>query len=139
EPERRLRQEIVLGIGGVRALRAMGIEATVFHMNEGHGFLVAIERIRELRSRRQLTLEEARLMARAGIIFTTHTPVAAGSDYFEAGLVYDLLSPYLSEVGIGFERFMDLGREQPGDPREPLCTTYVRLRLAAHAVGAAPL
>ncbi|HXM53959.1 MAG TPA: alpha-glucan family phosphorylase, partial [Candidatus Dormibacteraeota bacterium] len=95
EPARRLPQEIVLGIGGMRALRAMGIEATVFHMNEGHGFLVAVERIRELRQRRQLTLEEARLMARAGILFTTHTPVAAGSDYFDSGLVRELLAPYL--------------------------------------------
>src|SRR5207248_1949771 len=111
EPERRLRQEIVLGIGGMRALRALGIEATVFHMNEGHGFLVAIERIRELRRRRQLTLEEARLIARAGFIFTTHTPVAAGSDYFEAGLVCETLGRYLTEVGIPFERFMDLGRK----------------------------
>src|SRR5262249_25534172 len=83
EPGRRLPQEIVLGIGGMRAPRAMGVEATVFHMNEGHGFLLAIERIRELRQRRQLTLEEARLIARAGFVFTTHTPVAAGSDYFD--------------------------------------------------------
>jgi starch phosphorylase len=139
EPGRRLPQEMVLGIGGMRALRAMGIEATVFHMNEGHAFLVALERIRQLRQLRQLTLEEARLVARAGFIFTTHTPVAAGSDYFDPGLVYDLLNPYLAEVGIGFERFMDLGRERPGDPREPLCTTYVGLRMADHAVGVSRL
>jgi starch phosphorylase len=139
EPQRRLPQEMVLGIGGMRALQAMGIDATVFHMNEGHGFLVAVERIRQLRQQRQLTLEEARLVARAGVIFTTHTPVAAGSDYFDGGLVYDLLNPYLSEVGIGFERFMDLGRERPGDPREPLCTTYVGLRMADHAVGVSRL
>jgi starch phosphorylase len=139
EPERRLPQEIVLGIGGMRALRAMGVEANVFHMNEGHGFLVAIERMRELRRGRQITLEEARLMARAGFVFTTHTPVAAGSDYFEPGLVYELLNPYLVEVGIGFERFMDLGRKSPGDPREPLCTTYVGLRMADSAVGVSRL
>ena len=139
EPDRRLRQEIVLGIGGMRALRAMGIEATVFHMNEGHGFLVAIERIRELRRSRNLTLEEARLMARAGIVFTTHTPVAAGSDYFDPGLVYDLLQRYLAEVGITFDRFLDLGRKQAGDPREPLCTTYVGLRMADISVGVAKL
>jgi starch phosphorylase len=139
EPDRRLRQEIVLGIGGVRALRAMGIEATVFHMNEGHGFLVAAERIRELRRRRQLTLQEARLMARAGILFTTHTPVAAGSDYFEPGLVYEMLGRYLAEVGIPFERFMDLGRHAPGDPREPLCTTFVGLRRADNSVGVSRL
>jgi len=108
-------------------------------MNEGHGFLVAIERMRELRRGRQITLEEARLMARAGFVFTTHTPVAAGSDYFEPGLVYELLNPYLVEVGIGFDRFMDLGRKSPGDPRELLCTTYVGLRMADRAVGVSRL
>src|SRR5450759_3496384 len=80
EPDRRLRQEVGLGIGGVRALRALNLTAGVFHLNEGHSFLCAIERIRELRASRQMTLEEARLVARAGIVFTTHTPIAAGSD-----------------------------------------------------------
>jgi glycogen phosphorylase len=139
EPDRRLRQEIVLGIGGVRAVRALGMTAEVFHLNEGHSFLCAIERIRELRSSRQVTLEEARLVARAGIVFTTHTPVAAGSDYFEPGLVWDLLGPYLNEVGISFDRFMDLGRQRPGDPREKLCTTYAALRLADQSVGVSRL
>jgi glycogen phosphorylase len=139
EPDRRLRQEIVLGIGGVRALRALGMEAGVFHLNEGHSFLCAIERIRELRSSRQMTLEEARLVARAGIVFTTHTPVAAGSDYFDPGLVWDQLGPYLTQVGISFDRFMDLGRERPGDPREKLCTTYAALRLADQSVGVSRL
>src|SRR6202165_5246525 len=70
EPDRRLRQEIVLGIGGVRALRAMNVSAALFHLNEGHSFLCALERIRELRTSRQMTLEEARLGARAGMGFT---------------------------------------------------------------------
>jgi starch phosphorylase len=139
EPDRRLRQEIVLGIGGVRALRALGLGANVFHLNEGHSFLCGIERIRELRSSRQMTLEEARLVARAGIVFTTHTPIAAGSDYFEPGLVWDLLGPYLQQVGISFDRFMDLGRQRPGDPRERLCTTYAALRLADQSVGVSRL
>jgi glycogen phosphorylase len=139
EPDRRLRQEIVLGVGGVRALRALGMVAGVFHLNEGHSFLCAIERIRELRSSRQMTLEEARLVARAGIVFTTHTPIAAGSDYFEPGLVWDLLNPYLTQVGISFDRFMDLGRQRPGDPRERLCTTYAALRLADQSVGVSRL
>ena len=139
EPDRRLRQEIVLGIGGVRALRAMGIVANVFHLNEGHAALVAIERIRELRRQRQMTLEEARLVARAGIVFTTHTPVAAGSDFFDPGLCWDLLGPYLSEVGLPFERFMDLGRQKPGDPRQPLVTTYLGLRTADVTVGVSRL
>ncbi len=139
EPDRRLRQEIVLGIGGVRALRAVGIDSGVFHLNEGHSFLCAIERIRELRASRQMTLEEARLVARAGIVFTTHTPIAAGSDYFDSGLVWDLLSSYLAQVGISFDRFMDLGRQRPGDPRERFCTTYAALRLADQSVGVSRL
>jgi len=139
EPDRRLRQEIVLGIGGVRMLRALGLDSGVFHLNEGHSFLCAIERIRELRASRQMTLEEARLVARAGIVFTTHTPIAAGSDYFDAGLVWDLLGPYLTQVGISFDRFMDLGRQRPGDPRERLCTTYAALRLADQSVGVSRL
>jgi starch phosphorylase len=139
EPDKRLRQEIVLGIGGVRALRALGLGANVFHLNEGHSFLCAVELIRELRASRQMTLEEARLVARAGIVFTTHTPVAAGSDYFDPGLVWDLLGPYLGQVGMSFDRFMDLGRQKPGDPRERLCTTYTALRLADHSVGVSRL
>src|SRR5712691_1210299 len=139
ETDRRLRQEIVLGIGGVRALRALGMVAGVFHLNEGHSFLCAIERIRELRASRQMTLEEARLVARAGIVFTTHTPIAAGSDYFDSGLVWDLLGPYLGQVGISFDRFMDLGRQRSGDPRERLCTTYAALRLADQSVGVSRL
>ena len=139
EPDRRLRQEIVLGIGGVRALRALGLGANVFHLNEGHSFLCGVERIRELRASRQMTLEEARLVARAGIVFTTHTPIAAGSDYFDPGLVWDQLGPYLTQVGMSFDRFMDLGRQRPGDPRERLCTTYAALRLADHSVGVSRL
>src|SRR3989441_5872839 len=139
EPDRRLRQEIVLGVGGVRALRALGMVAGVFHLNEGHSFLCAIERIRELRTSRQMTLEEARLVARAGLVFTTHTPIAAGSDYVGAGLVWDLLPPYLAAVGITFDRFMDLGRQRPGDPRDRLVTTYAALRLADQAVGVSRL
>jgi starch phosphorylase len=139
EPRRRLLQEIVLGLGGVRALRAMGIEANVFHLNEGHGFLVALDRMRELRQRRQFSVEEARLVARAGVVFTTHTPIAAGSDYFAPELVRELLSPYLNEVGLTFERFMELGRRVPDDQAEHLCTTYVGLRMADHAVGVSRL
>src|SRR3989475_5908741 len=93
EPDRRLRQEIVLGIGGVRILRALGFDSGVFHLNEGHSFLRAIEPIPEVRASRQMTLEEARLVARAGIVFTPHTPIAAGSDYLYSRLRWGLLCP----------------------------------------------
>ncbi|MBO0705140.1 MAG: alpha-glucan family phosphorylase, partial [Candidatus Dormibacteraeota bacterium] len=139
EPERRLPQEIALGIGGMRALRALGLPATVLHMNEGHGFLVAVERIRELRQEARLELDEATLLARAALVFTTHTPVAAGSDYFAPELIQELLGPYLEEAGLTVERLLDLGRREPGNEREPLCTTYVGLRLAGRSVGVSKL
>lgn len=139
EPERRLPQEIALGIGGMRALRALGLPATVLHMNEGHGFLVAVERIRELRQEAQLELDEAMLLAQAALVFTTHTPVAAGSDYFAPELIEELLGPYLEEVGLTVGRFLDLGRREPANEREPLCTTYVGLRLAGSSVGVSKL
>jgi starch phosphorylase len=139
EPHRRLPQEIVLGIAGLRALRAMGIAPTVFHMNEGHGFLLPIERMRELRQERQISLEEARLVTRAGFVFTTHTPIAAGSDRFEPALVRGLLGPYLAEAGLDVERFLDLGRRTPGDATEPLTTTYVGLRMSDHSLGVSRL
>ncbi len=95
EPDRRLRQEIVLGIGGVRALRALGMVAGVFHLNEGHSFLCAMERIRELRASRQMTLEEARLVARAGIVFTTRRlrPAAITSSLASCGTSSTHTSP----------------------------------------------
>lgn len=139
EPDRRLRQEIVLGVGGVRALLALGVDPTVLHMNEGHGFLVAAERVRHYRHELGLDLERALTLARSSLVFTTHTPIAAGSDYFDPGLVRDVLGPYLAEVGIDLDRFLDLGRNRPGDQAEPLCTTIVGLRLAGRSVGVSKL
>jgi len=139
EPERRLPQEMVLGIAGVRALTALGVDATVFHMNEGHGFLVATERLNYLRRERGLTVAAAERAARGSLVFTTHTPVAAGSDFFQPHLIRDLLGPYLVEVGLDLEQFLDLGRRTPGDRQESLCTTYVGLRSCECSVGVSKL
>ena len=139
EPDRRLRQEIALGVGGVRALRALGVDPSVLHMNEGHGFLVAVERVRHYCQELGVGLERALTLARASLVFTTHTPVAAGSDYFDPRLVQDLLGPYLEQVGIDLDRFLDLGRKRPGDAGEPLCTTFVGLRMAGRSVGVSQL
>src|SRR5438270_489505 len=114
---------------GRQDIDASGRQFEVYSENRGD----------ELPASRQMTPEEARLVARAGIVFTTHTPIAAGSDYFDAGLVWDQLGPYLTQVGISFDRFMDLGRQRPGDPRERLCTTYAALRLADQSVGVSRL
>ncbi|HZO56789.1 MAG TPA: alpha-glucan family phosphorylase [Bryobacteraceae bacterium] len=114
----RMRQEIVLGIGGLRALKALGLEPTVFHMNEGHSAFLAIERIRLLMSEKNLSFEEALDAARQNNIFTTHTAVPAGFDYFEPGMLYDYFSEYCETGGLSFGQILALGRRNPNDQSE---------------------
>ncbi len=109
----RIRQEIVLGIGGMRALRAMGLKPTVYHMNEGHSAFLALEQIRNYVREQGLRFEEAQEAARTSNVFTTHTPVPAGIDLFDPGLMYHYFSEYCSEVGIDFQQLMGLGRRNP--------------------------
>jgi len=139
DPAARLRQEIVLGIGGVRALRAMGIQPGVCHLNEGHSFLAAIESAS--RGLAGTAGPLAQRIAGAGIptVFTTHTPVAAGSDFFSAGLVAELLGPYLASLDVDVAEFVDFGRLRPGDESEELCSTVVGLREAQRVVGVSKL
>src|SRR5690349_3420031 len=106
----RIRQEIVLGIGGIRALKAMGLQPTVFHMIEGHSAFLALEQIRVYMRDQKLSFEEALEAARTSNVFTTHTPVPAGIDLFDPGLMYHYFSEYCSEVGIDFQQLMALGR-----------------------------
>ncbi len=106
----RIRQEIVLGIGGTRALKAMGLKPTVYHMNEGHSAFLALEQIRLYMRDEKLTYEESLEAARTSNVFTTHTPVPAGIDLFDPGLMYHYFSEYCAEVGIDFQQLMALGR-----------------------------
>jgi starch phosphorylase len=138
DPERRLSEEIVLGIGGVRALRAAGYDPLLFHLNEGHSFLANLELVREAVGE-GVPLADARERVRERCVFTTHTPVAAGSDFFDEALVEHLLGPFLGQVGIELQTYMDLGRRKPGDTSERLCTTYVALRSSATSVGVSRL
>ena len=114
----RIRQEIVLGIGGLRALRAMNFEPTVFHMNEGHSAFLAVERIRALMEEHRLSFEEALEATRTNNVFTTHTPVPAGIDIFDPGMMHYYFQDYCRESGIEFHQFMDLGRRNPSDMGE---------------------
>ena len=115
----RIRQEIVLGIGGLRALKELGLNPTVFHMNEGHSAFLAIERIRVLMADQGLSFEEALHASRANNVFTTHTSVPAGLDVFEAGLVTHYFEEYCQGAGIPLESFLALGRRAPADSHEP--------------------
>jgi len=115
----RIRQEIVLGIGGLRALKELGLNPTVFHMNEGHSAFLAIERIRVLMADHGLSFEEALHASRANNVFTTHTSVPAGLDVFEAGVVSHYFEEYCQGAGIPLESFLALGRRSSADPHEP--------------------
>jgi starch phosphorylase len=138
DPRPRLSQEIVLGIGGVRALRGAGYDPMLFHLNEGHSFLANLELVREAVGN-GLPLASAREHVRERCVFTTHTPVAAGSDYFDEDLVRDLLGPFLGGLGVKIDEYMDTGRIHPGDRGERLCTTFVALRSSAASVGVSRL
>jgi glycogen phosphorylase len=132
DSDTRIRQEIVLGIGGMRALEALGYKPTVFHMNEGHSAFLAIERIRLFIERQKLTFEEALEATRVNNVFTTHTPVPAGIDLFDPGLVYHYFSAYCKESNIEFDRFMALGRRNPQDGGEPLSMAILALNTSAY-------
>ncbi len=137
--EMRIKQEIVLGIGGYRALEALGLEPTVYHMNEGHSVFLALERIRKLMEKENLTFSEAREAAGAGLVFTTHTSVEAGQDYFSPQLMENYFRGYIKAVGLSRNEFLSLGRERPSDDLEPFCMTIMALRLAAHSNGVSRL
>src|SRR5580698_6901487 len=127
----RIRQEIVLGIGGLRALDKLGLKPTVWHLNEGHSAFLAIERIRRLMRQNKLTFEEACEAVRSNCVFTTHTSVPAGIDLFDPGLVYEHFSEYCSESGIPFEKFLALGRLHPENHHEPFSMAISAIETSA--------
>ncbi|MGQ9682628.1 MAG: alpha-glucan family phosphorylase [Anaerolineae bacterium] len=135
----RIRQEIVLGIGGMRALRALRLEPEVCHLNEGHSAFMILERIRLLMEEQHLAFAAAREIVRAGTVFTTHTPVPAGIDRFPAGMVAHYFGRYCEQMGLCVEELLALGREQQGDSQAPFSPTILALRLAAHANGVSRL
>jgi starch phosphorylase len=130
--EMRLRQEIVLGIGGVRALKVLGIEPTVFHINEGHSAFSALERISILRKEKDLSFDAAREVTLASTIFTTHTSVPAGNDLFDAELLRAYFEEYAKELGINFKVLLGYGRLDPHNGSEPFGMSTLALRLSAH-------
>ncbi|HEY1218605.1 MAG: alpha-glucan family phosphorylase [Bryobacteraceae bacterium] len=128
----RIRQEIVLGIGGMRALEAVGLQPTVFHMNEGHSAFLVLEQVRRYMGKDKLSFEEALEAARASNVFTTHTPVPAGIDLFDPGMMYHYFSAYCSEIGIDFNQLMGLGRRNPYDRDERFSMAVLALKTSAY-------
>jgi starch phosphorylase len=137
--ETRIRQEILLGVGGIRALRALGIDAAVAHMNEGHSAFLALERIRMLMHEKALSFQEARQALWPANVFTTHTPVPAGNECFAPDLMARYFSAYAAELGLSWRDFLALGRIRRDDDGEPFCMTVLAIRLSAYANGVSRL
>lgn len=139
DQNRRIQQELVLGIGGVRALEAMGEKATVFHMNEGHAAFLAVERIRIIRERTGLAFDAAREAAAVGHVFTTHTPVPAGIDRFPVGLMQHYFGHFVELLGLDMEGFLALGRENVADRAEAFSMAILAIRCSKFANGVSKL
>jgi starch phosphorylase len=134
----RIRQELLLGIGGFRALKAMGITPGVLHLNEGHSGFAVLEAIRSRMQEEGLSFGAAAPRVSKEVVFTTHTPVPAGHDRFGADLIEEHLGPLREAVGLSHEAFMGIGRENPANNHEEFCMTVLGLRLSrrANAVSA---
>ena len=134
----RIRQELLLGVGGFRALQAMGITPGVLHLNEGHSAFALLEAVRHRMQEEGLDFDQAAPRVSREVVFTTHTPVPAGHDRFDAGLIEEHLGPLRDTLGLSYEKFMGLGREDPNNAQEPFCMTVLGLRLSrrANAVSA---
>jgi starch phosphorylase len=137
--DRRILQEIVLGIGGVRALDALGLRARVYHMNEGHCAFLGLERMRLLMREQKLTLAEAREVVAASGVFTTHTPVPAGIDVFPPEQMERMFAAFRAELGLSREAFLDLGRIHPGRPAEPFNMAVLAIHTSGSANGVSRL
>jgi starch phosphorylase len=134
----RIMQEMLLGIGGVRLLRELGVRPSVFHLNEGHAAFLTLELARE-KLAAGLAWEEALEQTRQECVFTTHTPVPAGHDRFNADLMSYALGKYAKQLPLGSNELMKLGRVRPEDEEEPFCMTVLALKASRAANGVSEL
>jgi glycogen phosphorylase len=134
----RIMQEMLLGIGGVRLLRALGVEPSVFHMNEGHAAFLTLELVREKMAAGQ-KFDQACASTKAECIFTTHTPVEAGHDRFSPDLMNYAMQRYAQQIRVPFPDLVALGRVTPKEAQEPFCMTVLALKLSRAANGVSEL
>ena len=129
----RIRQELVLGVGGVRAIRALGVVPGVYHLNEGHSVFATLEAVRGRMDRDGYSFDDAVRKVARQTVFTTHTPVPAGHDRFDGGLMEEHLGPMRDALGISHDQLMGLGRVEPHNHDEPFCMTVLGLKLSRRA------
>lgn len=135
--ENRLKQEMLLGIGGIRALRAMGYHADIYHCNEGHAAMIGIERMADLIREHDLTFAEAKEVVRASTLFTTHTPVPAGHDSFHQDLFSNYMYAYAEKLGLSWDEFINLGKSNPGEDHFNM--SYLASHLSQYINGVSKL
>lgn len=139
DQETRIQQEIMLGIGGTRALVELGISRTVYHMNEGHSAFLALERIRMLMQEKGISFDLARQITSAGNVFTTHTPVAAGFDVFHPAMMQVYFGDYAKSLGLEWEEFMALGRVDPSDKTSGFNMAVLAMKNSPYVNGVSKL
>ena len=133
--ENRFRQELLLGIGGIRALRVLGIERELYHCNEGHAAFIGIERLNYYVNECKLMFFQALEVVRASTLFTTHTPVPAGHDYFDENLLRTYIAHYPVRLNISWTQFMNLGKIHPDNPGERFSMSYLAANLSQEING----
>jgi len=138
-PEVRLAQEVLLGIGGMRALAAIGINTAICHMNEGHSAFSSLERLAQIMSKYNVDLKTALEIVPRTTVFTTHTPVVAGYDRFPADLVKPYLRPLQERLGATEDEILSWGQPVESDPNEPLSMFVLGLRMAQYCNGVSQL
>lgn len=133
--ENRIKQEIMLGIGGMLALKKLGIKKDVYHCNEGHAALMGLQRLVDLVQEEGLTFNQAKEVVRASGLYTCHTPVPAGHDYFEEGLFYKYIGEYAEKLGIEWNDLIGMGRTNPEDKNEKFSMSVFALNTCQEANG----
>ncbi len=137
--EHRLKQEILLGMGGIKVLNALGVKANIYHCNEGHAAFLNLERLKNLIEEDGYTYPEALEVVRASSLFTTHTPVPAGHDYFHESLLKNYFMNLPGELGISWHDFMALGKINADDPNELFSMSHLAIRLSQEVNGVSKL
>ena len=135
DSEMRIKQEMFLGVGGIRLLEALGLKPTIYHCNEGHAAFSGLERLRVYINKHNLDFDVALELVRASTLFTTHTPVPAGHDAFEEHLIRTYMPHYANRMNISWERFMGLGRFNPNNPNEKFSMSVLATNLSQEVNG----
>jgi len=137
--ENRLKQELLLGVGGIRALRKLGLDPQVYHCNEGHAAFIGMERLREYIEKDNLDFNEALEVVRASSLFTTHTPVPAGHDAFDEGMLRQYIGHYPERMKVDWETLMSLGKDNPLDPNEKFSMSNLAANISQNVNGVSML